>query len=246
MAAVFHHDILAAIAKRLPIHALVKFAQVNTATNDAAREAWQTWEAGCRAMGTRRMFSDKCWMDAYTRKVRQNAFRFIDASPNWSKLHDVPEPIATALRACLSVHLKLASLKYCIRADFEVLNVLCIRENLAWATISSTGEVWQFTDALPMLEVAECGALSLFLREIKEVIFKERVHAVAVGAPKKQPAHTKGKHLVKPNTSLVRKRQVIIGKPKPVLGGITVSRKPSFVKCKSTFRGVLGGQTSKQ
>jgi hypothetical protein len=172
MKAVYQHEILAAVAKRLPIQALVKFAQVSAATNHAAREAWQTWEAGCTAAGTRRMFSDKCWMDAYARRLRQQAFRYIDASLNWSKLHDLPRGVATSLNACFSATLKMASLKFCVRNDFQVVNVLVMRRKHVWATISSTGECWQFTDALPILGAVECGEVASFLRTVQNFLHK--------------------------------------------------------------------------
>ena len=171
-ATAYRHAILARVASRLPIQALVRFAQVSAATNHAATEAWQTWEAGSLAMGTRRMFSDKCWMDAYARKARQKAFRFVDASKNWCTLQDVPEALATSLRAHLSENLKTAVLQFHVQKDLSVVNALCSRGRHAWATISSTGDAWQFTDALPILSGTECRTLSLFLRQMQDVLRK--------------------------------------------------------------------------
>ena len=170
-------DVLLLIAKRLPLPALVKFAQASSAANYAAREAWETWQQGCYDAGICRMFSDKCWMDAYTRTLRQHSFRFVDAAALWVRIQEPPAWLAEALHGHCSIKLKKASFQFCVRRDYEVINMVCMRGRDVWATISSTGEYWQFTDAFPCLDASECRAISAFLKQIGELLHQRKVTA---------------------------------------------------------------------
>ena len=118
--------ILLEIAKRLPQPALVKFAQINTVTNDIARDAWEAWRDACFAAGICRMFSDKCWMDAYTRTLRQKSFRFVNAATLWLQIEEPPSWMLAALSPYLDAALSLASFRFCIRKDVSVINMVCV------------------------------------------------------------------------------------------------------------------------
>ena len=166
------HGLLVCVAKRLPLQALVKFAQVSVETNEAAREAWKTWEAGCVAMGARRMASDKCWMDAYARQIRQQAFRFVDASKRWLAAQEVPKPLHALLCAYLGAHFKMAKLQFFVRRDLEVVNLLCTHSTQVQAVVSSTGEVWRFSETFPGFEATARYALTSVLNEIKGFLQK--------------------------------------------------------------------------
>ena len=163
-------DILVSIAKRLPLQALVKFAQVSAETNFAATEAWETWEHACRAIGTRRTFSDKCWMDVYARALRQNAYRFVDASVHWSHVNEPPAWFKASLRAAHGSEccFGTTTFKIFVRGDYQVVNATCIRDGQVWATISSTGEFWTFTDAFLTLRKTDCLPLASFLQSNRD------------------------------------------------------------------------------
>ena len=185
-----YSDLLRVIAKRLPLKALIKFAQVSYATNCAAREAWQTWQQGCHDAGSCRMFSDKCWMDAYTRNLRQHAFRFVDATIVWMKITEPPEWLNDAMRGICSAELKKATFQFCVRRDYEVVNMVCMRGKDVWATISSTGEVWTFTDAFPYLDVLEYRVVSSFLNQIREFLRQKNVSDAPPPTKQKVLLHT--------------------------------------------------------
>ena len=156
-----HRAVLVEVAKRLPIQALKKFAQTNDMCNDAAREAWETWQVACTIMGAGRMFSDKCWMDTYTRTLRQHAYRYSDASKLWTVMHAIPLWLWTALQPLLHASLKPHMLSVRMKKDGSVLNLVCVRDAVVWATISSKGDYWRFTDIFPDLENRELVAKAL-------------------------------------------------------------------------------------
>jgi hypothetical protein len=154
------------IAKRLPLPALVKFARANAHTYVAARRVCGTWKRGCVELHIARMSTDKCWMDAYTRGVRQRAFRFVNGARAWKKPKPLPTWLQTALHAHLSAFESSCIFTAHVRKDYSVLNVVVQRrgDRMPWATLSSTGDVWQYADDhFPVTWLGSCLNLARVL-----------------------------------------------------------------------------------
>lgn len=141
-------DLLVRIARTLSLDGLVKFAKANSVTNKCAREAWETWRNACAVIGVCRMFSDRCWMDAYARTVRQFAFRFANAATEWTTVQNPPVWLVAAAYSCVTIPC-IYSLHY--KKDKSVVH-LCVRSSetkALLAVVSSNGTVWKFSEIIP-------------------------------------------------------------------------------------------------
>jgi hypothetical protein len=147
-----YESVLVEVAKRLPVSALRKFAQTNDMCKEAAREAWETWRGACAAISAGRMFSDKCWMDTYTRTCRQRAFRFTDGSKAWTTLSTTPLWLWVRLQPYMHAAIKPADVSLRVKADCSVLHMTCMRNGMPWTTLSSAGAYWRFTDSIPDMD----------------------------------------------------------------------------------------------
>lgn len=141
------HDTLVAIAKQLPLPALLKFAKANDQTYLASQEAWQTWQQACASHSFARMFSDRSWMDAYARNVRQHKFRIINAAEHWRCIHDIPQWLQAALHFSFKF---VTPVTFALRVSkaFNRLHVLVFKQNKLWLVVSSYGKTWCFEECI--------------------------------------------------------------------------------------------------
>lgn len=141
-------SLLATIAKRLPLQALIKFAKANDQTCNAAREAWETWQGACTLISAGRMFSDRTWMDTFTRTMRQRMFRYVNAAESWTEVSSPPQWVTAALTFVLQPPFPV-TFQLRVRKDVSVVNVIIFYQSTVWLVLSSVGKCWQFSDSLP-------------------------------------------------------------------------------------------------
>lgn len=139
------HEVLVSIAQRLPLPALVRFAKVNDQTCAAAQEAWDTWRDGCAAMRVGRMITDKSWMDAYTRSVRQRSFRTVNAADMWDSVA-LPQWLIVALKDVFDMSHTRFELR--VRKDCSTVHLLVLynADTAPALVLSGTGRVWRFDE----------------------------------------------------------------------------------------------------
>lgn len=175
-------EVLTAIAKRLPLNSLIKFAKANDLTCAIAQRAWETWREACRQLSVARMFSDRSWMDAYSRKVRQRNFRYVNAAEQWVAINTVAQWVSAAFH----FHLHCAfPVKYALRVrkDFSVVNVILFRQDEPWMVLSSTGKCWRFTDNYDDdIDGARKQALYAVLNSLR-TIFSRNVASASASPP---------------------------------------------------------------